>query len=502
MFQAFLQKSSYVAAALAAMVGSLALSHVAEAANLGGDCCADLEERVAELEATTVRKGNKKVSVALSGWIFKVGSWWDDGHESNLYWGDGDTTLSSHFQISGIAKIASGWSAGYILYVEAPGPSASVGLTENQFNDDAWLWNSINPPSGSTLNTLLSYTWITSDNWGTLNWGLLSPATDNVGLLPDLSGTILEENAVLFVGFGMSVRPSGARNSTDLASDFLWRSVTTCLAGAGAGADCNGYPANAFRYDSPVYRGFSMSTSYGEDDIWDIAIKYAADWGNFKVSAAYGFSSITDEGCRAEPTVVTPQGGCTGVPFLGGGGFPFQGLRREAEIHQLGISAIHIPSGLWVYGYLQHEDNDGTRFVAPASDANETDVWYVKAGIRRPWTPLGATVIWGAGGQYLDQFNGLCLSPAANPTCVAAINTAPFDAKGNATVQLVNITGSTVNRWGAGIAQEIDAAAMHIFFRWQHLNLDLDAKFVGTDVKAKANFDDFDAWQLGGVIFF
>src|SRR2546425_88950 len=29
------------------------------AADLGGDCCADLEERVAELEATTARKGNK-----------------------------------------------------------------------------------------------------------------------------------------------------------------------------------------------------------------------------------------------------------------------------------------------------------------------------------------------------------------------------------------------------------------------------------------------------------
>jgi hypothetical protein len=30
----------------------------ASSADLGGDCCADLEERVAELEATTVRKGN------------------------------------------------------------------------------------------------------------------------------------------------------------------------------------------------------------------------------------------------------------------------------------------------------------------------------------------------------------------------------------------------------------------------------------------------------------
>src|SRR4029077_2058614 len=39
----------------------------AKAADLGGDCCADLEERVAELEATTARKGNKKVSVQIYG---------------------------------------------------------------------------------------------------------------------------------------------------------------------------------------------------------------------------------------------------------------------------------------------------------------------------------------------------------------------------------------------------------------------------------------------------
>jgi hypothetical protein len=51
-----------VAAGAALLIGA----HVpAKAADLGGDCCSDLEDRVAELEATTVRKGNKKVSVTL-----------------------------------------------------------------------------------------------------------------------------------------------------------------------------------------------------------------------------------------------------------------------------------------------------------------------------------------------------------------------------------------------------------------------------------------------------
>ena len=41
----------------------------ASAADLGGDCCADLEERIAELEATTARKGNRKVKLEVSGLV-------------------------------------------------------------------------------------------------------------------------------------------------------------------------------------------------------------------------------------------------------------------------------------------------------------------------------------------------------------------------------------------------------------------------------------------------
>ena len=40
-----------------------------DAADFGGDCCADLEERVAKLEATTARKGNRKVSLTVGGHV-------------------------------------------------------------------------------------------------------------------------------------------------------------------------------------------------------------------------------------------------------------------------------------------------------------------------------------------------------------------------------------------------------------------------------------------------
>ncbi|MFO7297388.1 MAG: porin, partial [Pseudomonadota bacterium] len=51
--------------ALIAAAGVLAGGVAAQAADLGGNCCADLEERVAELEATAARKGNRKVSLTV-----------------------------------------------------------------------------------------------------------------------------------------------------------------------------------------------------------------------------------------------------------------------------------------------------------------------------------------------------------------------------------------------------------------------------------------------------
>ena len=538
-----------IAAALGMTLGGFAMSaSPAKAADLGGDCCADLEERVAELEATTVRKGNKKVSVTLSGWVVKLGSWWDDGHENNFYVGDKDTTLSSHFQISGSAQISPGWSAGYTIAVEIAGTSASVGFCENQFNDNCAAFGDI--------NTLLSYMWIKSDAYGTVNWGQLSQATDNVALLPDLSGTIIEANAVLFDGAGMFVRPKGAKNSNDLSTDFAWGGVVNCLSGGGGvGADCAGYPYNGFRYDTPTWAGFSVSTGYYEDDVWDVAVKYAADWNSVKFSAAVGYTQLTDEGCNVNNSASVAKnngkGNCSNAVVAGGGGAPFQNYRKDAEIFQVGASIMHVPSGLFVYGLYQREQNDGTQWKTPvfdgnplydldakarltSSDANETDVFYVKAGIKRAWMPVGATVIFGEWGRYEDMFNGLCGNPGGtnqnvfnNSDNTLCVNSLPVGVvqvargkkafKGEAVLRPAAVTGSDVDRWGFGVVQEIDSAAMHVFARWQHLDLDLAATDLrltrfndnGIEVRNKnfgknfsTSWEGLDIFQVGGVIFF
>ena len=515
-----------VAAGLGMMLGGFAMSaSPAKAADLGGDCCADLEERVAELEATTVRKGNKKVSVTISGWVTKRGSWWDDGHEENFYIGDRDNTLSSHVNISGSAQIAPGWSGGYTMQVEVPGTSATVGFCENQFNDNCVLFGSV--------NTLLSYMWVKSDNWGTLNWGQLRQATDNLLVLRDLSGTPIESNAVLYDGVGMLIRPKGTKNSNDLASEFTWGAVTTCLAGGGGiGADCNGYPANNFRYDSPTFAGFSISTSYGEDDMWDIALKYNADWERVRIQAAVAWTEETDEGCSAPG-----KSGCTNVGFLGGGGTPFQGYRKDASIFQVGGSVMHVPSGLFFYGLYQKEQNNGTQYKSinfttgniVDNNVNENDAWYVKTGIRRTFMPMGHTVIFGEWAEYKNQFMGICGLPGddnfgssnGNTFCETYIPTGVVtqgSSKGAALVTDSLVTSSEVQRWGVGVVQEIDAAAMHLFVRWQHLDLELNGINLGTTCVGNSsgfcssngrfgqalqtNWEGLDIFQIGGVIFF
>ena len=305
-----------IAAALGLVVGGFAFKATpARAADLGGDCCADLEERVAELEATTVRKGNKKVSVTLSGWVIKSFNWWDDGDISSAYVGDKGYDLGSRFAITGSATIAPGWSAGYNLTVNVCGTKFATGGTalgfpvsgvSNQFGEGG-LTGSGGSRIGS-ISTLYSFVYLKSDRWGTLNWGHLSPASDNKVVLADISGTVIELNSVFFEGASFILRPKGDKigGFGGLDNGLTWGDFLLCQGlGAGLGTDCFGAAQPAVRYDSPTWGGFSFQTSWGKQEalnpslfdipspdsnFWDLALMYTADWNSIKMSAAYTYT--------------------------------------------------------------------------------------------------------------------------------------------------------------------------------------------------------------------
>ena len=107
-----------VAAAAASLICAFALSPV-QAADLGGKCCADLEERIAELESMAVRKCNRKVSLTISGWVSEQIVHWDDGVESNTYITGLGSAFASNVNFTGKAQISQDLSAGYVLHIEA-----------------------------------------------------------------------------------------------------------------------------------------------------------------------------------------------------------------------------------------------------------------------------------------------------------------------------------------------------------------------------------------------
>jgi Gram-negative porin len=506
-----------IAAALGLTVGGFAFTATpAQAADLGGDCCADLEERVAELEATTVRKGNKKVSVTLSGWVVKSMNYWDDGDIDSFVVGDKDADLASRFAITGSATIAPGWTGGFNVTVVVPGgqeltgEGGTFGITANQEQEIEALGGFVN----DTIRTLYSYIYIKSDTWGAINWGYLSPASDNPAVLADISGTVIESNAVWFEGSGFFLRPnkSGAGGFAGLDQQLLWLNFVNCGTGGGVGADCFGAPRAAVRYDSPTWGGFSFKTSYGtveglpsvtpESNFWDAAVFYVADWNSIKLSAAYAFTWTESNNFGFDCSFVNSLDGGIKVNDCG-----------EAELHQAGASIMHKPSGLGIYGLWQHEEVSGheDNLVNPFFIVNpllfdpvfvrfsvpDSEVWYVKPFWRKAWSPIGATVLYGEYGEYNDQFGQIAGADVSFglPGCDFGADVTCF------------VTGSEARRWGLGAVQEIDAAAMHLWIRWQHQ--ELDASFRAFDVvtgenlgRVRQGFDDWDLFQVGGIIFF
>src|SRR6185312_16835966 len=100
----------------------------AKAADLGGNCCADLEERVAELEATTARKGNRRMSLTVSGQVSRSILYWHadepssaGNNHSGTYAGLDNHNQSTRFVFSGSAKIRPDLTAGVEFMTEGSG---------------------------------------------------------------------------------------------------------------------------------------------------------------------------------------------------------------------------------------------------------------------------------------------------------------------------------------------------------------------------------------------
>src|SRR5512145_2819701 len=120
---------------IAALAGLLLSAGAAQSADLGGNCCADLEERVAELEATTVRKGNRRVSLTLSGQVNRSILYWNDDFDDDIYIVD-NAISNSRFRLTGTGKINADLTAGF--YIEMDMTLGARSHQVSQVDDDGF----------------------------------------------------------------------------------------------------------------------------------------------------------------------------------------------------------------------------------------------------------------------------------------------------------------------------------------------------------------------------
>ena len=306
--------------ALFAALGLIAAGGVspAKAADLGGDCCADLEERVAELEATTARKGNRKVSLTISGQVTTGVLAWDDGHQSNAYVVDNTNAGATFFVLSGNAKINPSVTAGFDLAVTILAGARSQAVS--QADDDG----------GATGDSTMA---IARANWyldhaqlGRLTVGRINTASAGVVGI-DLGGIGVVANAN--VGYW------NAGFETFEGSGVTWGA----LMGGGTVFGAGLARSNAISYTSPTMGGFSVSAAWGEDDLWDAALRYAGEFSGFRLAAAIAYAN--NVGGFGEFS-----------PDTAGSG--------DREISQIKGSAslLHTATGLFVQGSYLTQDND------------------------------------------------------------------------------------------------------------------------------------------------
>ncbi len=368
-----------IIAAAGMFIGGLTLTP-AQAADLGGDCCADLEERVADLEATTARKGNRKVSLKISGWVARDIGWLEDGLGQTEFYSAGHGPSRSRVWFTGSAKMSATWTAGYKLRLRAAGGlSGSIGEA-----------GAIN--TARTTNIDENYVYLKNAQLGTLVVGFAYAPTDGVA----------------------NISLAGRGGIGDAAGLNGWNGV----AGINSYDLQQGAANNLISYISPTIAGFTVAVAWLDRDddatddsgvdYWDMALRYANEFGPIRLAAGIGYTT-TDDDTRENNAIVD------GANVMGS------------------IALMHTPTGLNVAFAAGTEIDGGVDTLA--ADVNDRQFWHVEGGISQNFFGMGKTSLYGEYGEYDDD---------------------------NAAT-----TGDTV-MWGLGIVQNFDSAATELWLAYRN----------------------------------
>jgi hypothetical protein len=199
-------------------------------------------------------------------------------------------------------------------------------------------------------------------------------------------------------------------------------------------------------YQSPTLVGFTLQAAVAEDNYWDVALRYAGEFGGFRLAGGIGYQENSEFNHRSNVNAV-------GTPV---GVFPDAATaciaaaddcqRTETQLKG-SASILHVPTGLFLTGAAgTRETENATSLAGPANNVNvDSSFWYLSGGISQNFFGIGRTVVFGEYSEHTDA------------------------------LRLVynDVTDSKATQWGVGIVQHVDAAAMEVFATYKNTEADI-----------------------------
>lgn len=456
----------------------------ASAADLGGDCCADLEERIAELEATTARKGNRKVKLEVSGLVNEALLFWDDGDRSDVYVGTNDAART-RFRFKGEGKITDDLKAGYLLEI---GVRANRLNRTDQFNDNGITNNTTGGESANVLDVRHSTWFLSSKTYGKLYVGKTDQATERITEVNTVNtshflkhygrwnGSLVlrlkngSTGTGAYEGYAIRAGQDPTRQNGATSANFrTWGNILPQSGQSGEGVPGEGDRWNLVRVETPefegVLKGFSVSAAWGEDDFWDAAVRYTGEQAGFKFAGGIGYGdyagtgSLNDRGCAIDAS----------------GSGTAQNAGGKADCQTLGLSGSiqHVETGLFVSGAYgikwdrNRQDTFDLNVAGAGAIDDEDSFYYVQAGIERKFNSLGKTTIYG---EYEHYDTGAGISGSG---LTATGRPASFNQNNGFARATGFLAGADIDVWGFGINQQVDSAALDLYLGYRYSEADL-----------------------------
>ena len=237
--------------------------------------------------------------------------------------------------------------------------------------------------------------WLSSKDYGKVWVGQTSDAADGITEV-NLANTGHFASANIPQSFGDGGAGFLLREKNGSLSDVAFGDLVV----NGWGGTPDGHRSNIVKYETPTYAGFIASAAWGEDDIWNVGLRYSGEFSGFKLAAGIAYSENTDG---------TPASRRRGAAAA------VNGTEPDADTDEWGGSAsvLHTATGLFATAaYGQVYDNNLNELVAAKAPGlskltdDQTDYLFVQAGIERKFFAIGRTTVYG---EYFKLERGLAL---------------------------------------------------------------------------------------------